>query len=388
MQQRALFVREAQRGKVTLTQLCDLFGVSRKTGYKWLKRHEDGGKAALADRSRRPASNANAIRPRVVDRLVRLRKEHPTWGARKLIAWLERNEGKRWDLPAASTVTELLKREGLVVPRVKSPRQPPRTAPFASADRPNAVWTVDFKGDFSVGDGTRCYPLTVTDAYSRALLCCQALTTHGGPDVQRQLERTFRKWGLPDHLRSDNGSPFGTMCMGPISWLSVWLLKVGVMPEYIDPASPHQNGRHERFHRTLKSETAYPPGASIPAQQRRFRRFSAEYNHERPHEALKQVPPMDVHVRSTREYPARVPEFEYPANHQVRRVERNGRISWQHDSIFISEALRGEPVGLLEVDNGCWEVYCGPLAIGRLHDALPHVGVIRGQRKMSPMSPV
>jgi putative transposase len=384
MHQRILFVEAARRGRLSMTELCALFGVSRQTGYKWLGRANEGGTTALADLSRRPRSNSAAIANEVAERLVAVRKAHPTWGARKLIAWLAVREPEL-ELPASSTVTELLKRRGLVKPRRVRQRLPPRSEPLAHATAPNVVWSVDFKGDFRVGDGTRCYPLTVTDACSRALLCCQALDTPGLKGVQSTVERTFRHWGLPRYLRSDNGPPFGTMRTGPLSRLSVWLVKVGVLPEYIDPGKPQQNGRHERFHRTLKQETALPPRASLRAQQRRFDTFRREYNHERPHEALSMLTPALMHRQSYRRYPSRVVSPEYPGHYEVRWVSTTGSIKWRGSQTFVAETLAGEPVGLVETELGCWEIYYGPLLIGRLHDALPGQLV---RPKVSAMSPV
>jgi putative transposase len=385
MHQRFLFVSEVRNGALTVAQICTLFGISRKTGYKWLARHEEGGRRALADRSRRPHSNVRAVPDAVVARVIALRRQHPTWGPRKLIAWLAAHEPR--ELPAASTVGELLKRAGLVRPRRRHRKLPPRTAPFAHATAPNVVWSVDFKGDFRVGDGSRCYPLTVTDAFSRAALCCQALAHPALDPVQRALERTFRAHGLPEYLRSDNGSPFGTMRTGPLSKLSAWLVKLGIRPEYIEMGKPEQNGRHERFHLTLKHETAFPPAASLAAQQRRFDSFRREYNDERPHEALGQLPPRLVHYPSHRRFPSKVEDPAYPANYEVRRVEPTGNVSWQGRAVYLAEALRRELVGFVQVDNGLWEIYFGPLLLGRLHEGARHAGLVEPAR-VSPMSPV
>jgi len=386
MSQRALFVREVRAGALTMTQVCTLFGISRKTGYKWLARSEEGGRPALADRSRRPRGNSRAVPDDVAGRVLSLRREHPTWGPRKLVAWLDARE-PHWELPAASTVGELLKRHGLVRPRHRRQKLPPRTNPFATATAPNVVWAVDFKGDFRVGDGARCYPLTVTDACSRALLCCQALARPKRELVQRTLERTFRTWGLPEYLRSDNGPPFGTMRTGPLSKLSAWLVKLGIRPEYIDPGKPHQNGRHERFHLTLKQETAFPPAGSLVAQQRRFTAFQREYNEQRPHEALGQRAPATVHHRSPRAFPSKVEDPTYPGHYETRRVSRAGYFGWRGGTAFLAEALRGELVGLVEVDNGCWELHFGPLLIGRLHEGARRTRLVQAAR-VSPMSPV
>lgn len=386
MIERMRFVQAARARQVAFSQLCELFDIPRKTGYKWLARADAG--EPLTDRSRRPHSNKNAVDEEVVLRLTRLRKAHPTWGARKLIGWLNEFEPDKWDLPAASTITELLKRHDLVRPRHRRKRLPPSTAPLAHAKHPNDVWAIDFKGDFRLADGTRCYPLTVTDSCSRMLLCCRHQFAPELDLVQQNLLRTFRRWGLPRWMRSDNGPPFGTMKTGPLSRLSAWLIKLGVMPEYTDMASPHQNGRHERMHGTLKAETARPPADNATAQQRRFDRFRQEFNFQRPHESLGQRPPAKLHRRSTRELPRRIQDPVYPQTYERRRLNSKGYLSWRGDPIYLSDALRGELVALNETDDGLWEVYFGPLVIARMHEAFDGLIARPKRPKVSPMSPV
>lgn len=386
MEQRKQFVVEARRARIPFASLCELFGVSRKSGYKWLKRAEEDGLRRLTERSRRPKSNSLAVPDDVVARLVELRESHPYWGARKLIAWLDDHEP--WVLvPAASTVTAILKRHGLVARRQGRRRCIPCKSPVAEATSPNIVWSGDFKGDFKVQDGVRCYPLTVMDAFSRMNLCCRAQTTTTLPTTKDRLERTFREWGLPDRFRSDNGHPFAPKRLGPLSRLSVWLVKLGVRPEYTRPGRPQDNGRHERFHRTLKQATCYPPAASLAAQQRRFDRFRREYNYDRPHEALGQRPPASVHQASSRPFPRLVSDPTYPGHHELQRVNGEGFVRWKGTSHFLAETLAGEVVGLVEVDVGAWGVYFGPLLVGRLHVALPELGLVRPDRLL-PMSPV
>lgn len=386
VKQRELFVKETRRSRVSFTELCELFGVSRKTGYKWLKRAELEGLTGLEDRSRRPHSNARAVQPAMIERLIRLRRKHPLWGGRKLLEWLRQNE-PHWSLPAASTVTELLKREGLVKPRKRRGSRIPRTQPLAHAKHPNDVWTIDFKGDFKLGDGSRCYPLTVTDAVSRAGLCCRGQATLANLPTQKSLTRTFREWGLPLRIRSDNGNPFGTSCTGPLSRFSIWLIKLGIRPEFIAPAHPEQNARHERFHRTLKEHCCIPPSSSLQAQQRRFNSFLREYNDERPHEALGGKTPASVHTPSNRRFPSRIEEPTYPSHYELRRIPKNGGLLWKKTRYYLTEALHGETVGLSQTSPGNWEIYFGPVLVGRLHEALPEIGLIKPTRLL-PMSPV
>lgn len=385
MVERIKFIAAAKQSSVTMTSLCDLFGIAPKTGYKWLKRFEEHGVEGLKDRSRRPLTNSRAVEPAIADRLVALRKKHPTWGPRKLLVVLEEREPElAW--PAPSTVTELLRREGLLHRRLARPkRRIAWTTPLSHAKAPNDVWSADFKGYFLVGDGSRCDPLTVTDACSRYLLCCKGVPSQSMAAVRPILERTFRTYGMPRALRTDNGPPFGSAGKGPLSSLAVWLIKLGVKPEYIQPGKPQQNGRHERMHLTLKAETARPPAITLSAQQRRFDAFRTEYNHERPHEALGQSPPAAHYAPSMRPYPRRLPELEYPGYFEVRNAKHSGEIKWAGRTWYISEALAGETLGLFEVEDGCWEVYFGPYALGRLHRALPDLGFVWGGDGVLPM---
>lgn len=385
MLERMRFVSAAREARVPFAELCRLFDVSRKTGYKWLERADEGD---CADRSRRPHGNRCSIDETVAARLVKLRRKHPTWGSRKLLGWLEEFEPDRWQLPAASTVTELLKRRDLIRPRQRRQRMAPRSTPFAQATGPNELWCIDFKGQFRLGDGNLCYPLTVTDAHSRMLFCARGLLHPDLPSVRFFLERTFRKWGLPRVMRSDNGPPFGTLKRGPLSQLSVWLLKVGVLPEYTDLASPHQNARHERMHLTLKQETAMPPAAHLAAQQRRLDAFRRCFNNDRPHEAHGQRPPSRLHVRSTREFPARIKDPEYPGHFECRRISGSGQLTWRSHHLYFSDAMADQLVGLTEVDNGQWEVYFGPLVVAHLHESYKGLNPRPHRVKVSPMSPV
>jgi putative transposase len=378
MSERIRFVTALRKHRSTFTSLCAAFGVAPKTGYKWLHQFDVAGPAGLEDRSRRPKSNGRAISRAVGERLVALRHEYPTWGPKKLVAWLEANE-HRWDVPAASTVGELLKRHGLVSPRrLRMRNKHPRTDPLRHADTPNAVWAMDFKGWFRLGDGTRCDPLTVTDAFSRYLVCCKAGTAVGdsvSSDVWAELVRAFREHGMPEAIRVDNGQPWvapkGSL---GLTKLAVKILKADISLERIDPGKPQQNGRHERFHLTLRQDTA-PPEKNMRAQQRRFDVFRRVYNEERPHEALQQRPPGKLYVGSRRAFSS-IEEPEYPRWYEVLTSKPNGHVSFRNKDYFISEAVRGERVGFVEVEEGCIEVYFCKLLLGRLHTAHPELGFI------------
>jgi transposase InsO family protein len=348
----------------TFAELCDRFGISEKSGYKWLKRYGEGGVANLAERSRAPRSHPHSVVQEVVDVLLAARRRHPRWGPRKLIAVVARHQ-PGLELPAASTVGVLLKKHGLI----GKPRRKRRSVPYGDRlrayDAPNDVWCADFKGHFPVG-GERCSPLTITDGFSRYILRCQALRHSLYASVRRAFEATFVEFGLPNAIRTDNGAPFSTLAPGGLSRLAIWWIRLGIRPERILPGRPDQNGRHERMHLTLKAECCLPPRSSFRAQQRAFDSFRNEYNHERPHEALGQEVPASRYQPSVRRMPARLAELEYPSHFQVARTYPNGVISFERTQWYLSGCLKNEIVGLEEVSDGRWRVHFGPVVLGIL----------------------
>jgi transposase InsO family protein len=379
MTERLRFVTSLRKRKSTFKSLCAAFGVAPKTGYKWLHQFEASGAAGLLDRSRRPKTNSRAVQTAVADRLVELRRANPTYGPKKLVAILA-EEARGSHVPAPSTVGELLKRHGLVARRELRRRARPGTHPLLHADKPNAVWAMDFKGWVRLGDGTRCDPLTVTDAFSRYLLCCKAGSALGNEvssGVWAELVRTFRENGMPRAMRFDNGQPWAAPKgeLG-ITKLAVKILKVGIAIERIDPGKPYQNGRHERFHLTLHQETMRPPQQDMRAQQHRFDEFRQEYNWARPHEALQQRAPGKIYAPSRRLFPNRIAEPEYPRWYEVLTPKSWGHVEFRGAKYFISGALHGERVGFVEVEEGCFEVrFCSAL-LGRIHIAHPELGLV------------
>jgi transposase InsO family protein len=306
MELRRQFIQDVHSGATPVTDLCTAYQISRKTAYKWLARYEAGGLPALGDRSRRPHTCSTATPPELVAALLAARAHHPTWGPRKVLRLLQQQlTGAAW--PARSTLALHLRRAGLVTPprRVRRPGHPGR--PRAPMDAPNAIWTADFKGQFRLGDGTLCYPLTIADGYSRLLLRCDALTSTQTAESRLVFVRAFHEYGLPVRIRSDNGVPFATQALGRLSPLSVWWMRLGILPDLIEPASPQQNGRHERMHRTLKAECTRPPRHSRRAQQHRFETWRREFNELRPHQALADATPASQYQPSPRPYPRRLP---------------------------------------------------------------------------------
>lgn len=363
LEQRKEFISERLKGERTFTELCRAFEISRRTGYKWLERFQENGRAGLEERSRAPHHNPQAIDGCRAEAIVAERRKRPTWGARKIRQILAREQPEvAW--PAASSIGDLLKREGLIVERRRRRKTPPYSEPLAHADAPNRVWCADYKGWFRCGDGTRCDPLTITDAHSRYLLCCRATEKTDGCHVRAVMEAVFREYGLPEAIRTDNGAPFASRAPAGLSRLSMWWLQLGILHERIDPGCPQQNGRHERMHRTLKQETASPPAANRRRQQQAFIDFERVYNRQRPHDALDGKTPGDLYASSGRQFPARLPELAYPAGVHLRRISQQGSLKWRTERTFLSEVLARQTVGLLETEEEFFEVYYGPLMIG------------------------
>jgi transposase InsO family protein len=365
MDQRTQLIADYLRETLSITELCDLYRVSRKTAYKWIDRYLRHGPAGLQEHSRRPQHSPNQTDENIVEALLQARRRHPSWGGKKLLALLHKRNPS-WDLPHRSTVCDILKRHGMV-PHTRHRRRIGHPGkPTSSILAPNDLWSADFKGQFKIGNGRYCYPLTVADGFSRYLLGCQGLNSTAVDEAKPVFTRLFKEYGLPTRIRTDNGVPFATHTLARLSRLSAWWVRLGILPEFIEPGNPQQNGRHERMHRTLKAETTRPAAGSLAAQQRRFNAFREEFNHERPHEALDQHTPASCYRPSTREMPRILPPLEYPDRYEVRYVSANGGIRWNREWVNVSIVCVGEYVGLEEIDNGIWNVYFGPLKLGRL----------------------
>lgn len=334
----------------SITDLSNSYRVSRKTLYKWIDRFKLYGFEGLEDMSSKPENHPNATPAEIVEEILVLKRQKMKWGPRKILAKL-RNDQPEISWPADSTGNDILKRHGLVYPRKRRSHVPTYTVPFMECERPNVVWSADYKGHFRMGDKNKCYPLTISDNFSRCLLGCWGLTR---PDYDRTracFELAFINNGLPDAIRTDNGQPFASRGLAGLSRLAVWFIKLGIKPERIEPGCPEQNGRHERMHRTLKEATAIPPKENLEKQQKAFDHFIKEYNEERPHEALGQKTPASIYSPSPRAYSTKLRQVEYDPNVIVRFVTNRGCIKWRGNLIFLSETLRGEYVALKQVDN-------------------------------------
>lgn len=354
MDERVSFIADHTSGLWTMTELCERYEISRKTGYKWLDRYRQEGPAGLVERSHAPHMHGRATPQCMVDAIVGLRRERPSWGPRKIIGKLvERQPGIAW--PTPSTVGAILKRAGLVCGRRVRRRAPPRLGELTVPQHANHVWGIDHKGWIRLRDGTRVEPLTVTDGFSRYLISVGATGSTEYAEAKPLIERAFRDHGLPEVIRSDNGSPFASTGITGLTRLSVWWIKLGVRHERIDPGHPQQNGSHERFHLTLL-EAMRPLAANRAVQARRFASFARDFNEERPHEALGQRTPASVYRRSPRSMPARLAEPDYPSGAVVRQVRSNGEIKWGGDFVHICSALAGETVAVEETEDGHWRV--------------------------------
>jgi putative transposase len=366
MDSKVRFISDYLTGDWSMSELCRHHEVSRKTGYKWLDRYRQEGAAGLHEKSRAPKQHGLATAAALADKIIDLRRARPSWGPVKIVAKL-RLDHPDVDWPAASTAGEILKRAGLVSGRRLVRRAPPRLAALTQPERPNHVWAVDHKGWIRLGDGMRCEPLTMTDGFSRYLLSLAATTSTREAEARPLFLRAFADYGLPDVIRSDNGPPFASTGVTGLSRLSVWWTKLGIEHERIDPGEPQQNGRHERFHLTLL-EAMRPAAADRAAQEQRFRAFARDYNEERPHQALGDLPPARFYEASPRPLPNRIEEPDYPPEAAVRKVRSNGEIKWRGNLIYICEQLIGEAVGVEETADGDFLVrfYKRPLGlIGR-----------------------
>jgi putative transposase len=368
MEQRVAMVGDWLKNESSIAELGQMYGVSRVTIYKWLSRFKAEGPTGIREHSRAPHHHPNAVPAEMVQMLVSARLSHPRWGPKKIHTWLkEQHPDEEW--PALSTMSVIFKREGLVKPRRMRHTVGAYTLPFLECDGPNKVWSADFKGQFRTADGKLCYPLTITDNFSRFIILCRGLQRPTHDQVRPWFEAAFRRYGLPEAIRTDNGSPFASVGLGGLSRLSAWFIKLGIRPERIEAAHPEQNGRHERMHRSLKEATADPPRTNLSEQQKAFNDFVQEYNFDRPHEALEMKKPGAVYESSKRAYTLKTSPMRYGPESIVRQVRSSGEIVWHCKRIYVSQALAGEYIGLFQLDNEHkWEIRYGFLKLGILDE--------------------
>jgi putative transposase len=384
VQERMRFVVAHESGAYTMSELCAHAGISRRTGYKWLKRWDAEGAQGLQDRSRAPHRSPQRLDPELAELLLEARDARPHWGPRKILARLATAEPELAEkLPAASTVGDLFRRHGRVQPRR---RRRARSTPNAGALRtqaPNEIWTADYKGEFRLQNGQYCYPFTLADAHSRCLLACRAESSTSLAGARQALSAAFRTYGLPRAMRTDNGTPFVGHGISGLSSLTVWWIQLDIQHQRIAKGRPEQNGRHERMHRTLAAEATRPPERSFASQQRRFDIFLREFNQERPHEALQNRTPASLYEASPRAFPERIAPPEYPGHYEPRRVDRCGFFKFQGKRYFLAHPMQREWLGLVEIDNDLWSVRYYNHELGRITPS-PGGFIIN----VLPMSPV
>lgn len=358
-------IRKWKSGLYTITELAEEFGVSRPTVYECVSRYEELGEAGLEDRRPIPKTCPHRTNAAIAARIVQAKREHPHWGPAKLIDLLRLVEPETcW--PSASTAGEILAKEGLVRRRRKRRSGVARYARRLEASESGEMMTADHKGQFRLGNGSYCFPVTINDPVSRYIYAVTGTRSTSYEQAKPVFQKVFREHGVPEFMGSDNGPPFScSQALGGLSAMSVWWIKLGITPVRIHPRSPWENGIHERMHRTLKAETTRPPAANHDEQQVRFDEFRKEFDHLRPHESLGGRRPADLLRPCRRPYPEQLPDIEYPAHYETRSVRDRGRIKWQGELLFVSEALTGERVGLVEIDEGVWSLYFGMIELGR-----------------------
>ncbi len=383
-EQRQRFLEDYQMNYYSISELAERFSISRKTAHKWINRFKQHGQAGFHEHSRRPHSCPWQTDASIVEELVALRKRHPNWGPKKLLDLMQRRDPGR-QLPSVTTGARILAREGLVKPRRRYRRAHPG-CPKTIPQGPNDIWAADYKGQFRLKNGKYCFPLTVSDLSSRYILGVDAHPAISMEKTFRYFTTVFHSYGLPNRIRTENGTPFASNALARLSQLSVWFIKLGIYPELIEPGEPQQNGIHERMHRTLKQEAAIPPASSMPAQQRKFDRFREEFNLVRPHEAIDMKRPGEIYQSSSRAMPKRIEVYDYPAHFLVRRVSRAGTIRAFGKQFFVSHTLDEDYVGLEEVDDGVYDLFFCFYHIGRyelhtnkIRDIVSKVGLSRRQ---------
>jgi len=373
MSERADLILKWKTGLYGITELSKEFGVSRPTVYEWTGRYTDEGEAGLLDRPPVAKSCPHRTPVAIAEQIVEAKRKHLGWGPAKLIDLLEIEQpNTQW--PSASTAGAFLDREGLVGRRRKRRTGEIPVARRLEASESGEMMTADHKGQFRMGNGKYCFPVTINDPVSRYIYAIDGKTSTNGREARQTFEQVFQEYGLPWFIGTDNGSPFCcSRALAGLSKLSVWWIKLGITPVRIHPGCPWENGVHERMHKTLKAATTRPPGANLGEQQGRFDTFRVEFNIVRPHEALGGRRPADLLQKCRRPYPQQIPEVCYPGYYETRSVRPNGVIKWQGRLLFVSESLVGERVGLVEIDDGVWSLYFSAIELGRYDETTKRI---------------
>jgi transposase InsO family protein/transposase-like protein len=364
MEQKIEFICEWRSGKYTITELCKNFEISRPTAYKLINRFEKQGFEGLKEKSRTPKKHPNATKENIVESILKLKKKHSYWGAKKIKKLLF-NDFTENEIPSVVTVHNILKRNGFVCPQKRLRRVKP-VFPVFDPKECNEVWSADYKGKFLMGNKIYCHPLTIADSKSRFLFTAKGHYKETLKSAKAEFTKVFRKYGIPGQIHTDNGSPFGSVrAIQRFTRLSYWFIELGITPVFSDPAHPEQNGRHERMHRDLKAACVKPAAYDLKAQQRSLNHFVKEYNHIRPHEALDMETPAFVHSFSARPFPEKIPHFDYDSNMKVIKVTQNGAIRWRsYYWVYLTASLKGKHVGVQEIGNGIWKIFYRNVFLG------------------------
>lgn len=368
MEQKVEFICEWLSQQYSITELCDSFGISRPTGYRLIQKYETQGIEGLLEKSRAPINHPNKTKEEVINKIIELKGDHKTWGAKKLRELLF-NDFSADEIPSVTTTHLILSKNGLVRPQRRLRRVKP-CFPIFDPSECNEVWSADFKGKFKMGNMKYCHPLTIADSKSRYLFTAKAMLSENYKSVQNEFRRVFRTYGMPKQVHTDNGAPFGNVAsIQRFTRLSYWFIELGILPVFSDPAHPEQNGRHERMHRDLKASCVSPSSFDLKSQQKQLNHFVREYNQVRPHEALEMETPGKVHQRSETPYPERIKKYDYPKNMKVMNVTQNGSVRWRsYHWVYMTRALIGKQVGAEEIGNGIWKVYYRNVFLGYFNE--------------------
>lgn len=367
MDEKVLFIADYLRQVDSFSRLCKRFGVSRKTGYKWVARYGQGGLTALEERDRKRHTQATQTPYAIEQAILQLRAQRDTPGPKKIQAMMAKTFAED-EIPSSTTIYNILKRAGKIEARKQRRKVTAQPGPLRTATEPNELWSADYKGQFKTMDGRWCYPLTVMDHASRYLLGCEGLAGTRHEDTQSVFERLFREYGVPARIRTDNGVPFAGTGVGGLTRLSIWWIRLGIRWERIAPGKPQQNGRHERMHRTLKRSVGRPPAGNLEQQQPQLDEFRQYYNEQRPHESLGQKTPQSCYSNASRPFPTCLPELEYPRYFDLTKVHGSGVVYWGGLAIYTGHLLCGELVGIEPVGDGIWDIHFGPVRLGRFDE--------------------
>ena len=370
MEQKIEFITLWESNNYSFSALCREFKISRTAGYNIINKYKEYGPSCIADNSRAPFNQPNRTSTEIEQAIVKLRKKHKNWGARKF-AELLKSEFNEDVIPSVTTINNILGRNGLIEPRKRIKRVKP-VYPIFNPVECNEVWSADFKGKFRMGNKKYCHPLTIADSFSRFVFTSKGLYSENFVSVKKEFTRVFKEYGIPHQIHTDNGTPFGsTRALKRFTQLSYWFIDLGIMPVFSDPAHPEQNGRHERMHKDLKAECAMPPAFNLTGQQRSMNHFVKEYNSVRPHEALAMKTPKAIHKYSRRKFPNKIEEYQYDHHIKLKYVTQNGALRWKAFYwVYLSRALAGKHVGIQELGNGIWKVFYREIFLGYINDNL------------------